>query len=58
VLGTAALDEFVKAVCTAGDPVKAFEKMVGQPIAEFEREFIEWLGLLQPNGTVRKVGRK
>jgi uncharacterized protein DUF1570 len=58
VLGTAALDEFVKAVCTGNDPVKAFEILVGQPLAEFESAFQSWLRRLRPDGSLLEVGGK
>jgi hypothetical protein len=57
VLGTAGLDEFVKAVCTGNDPVKAFEAMVGQPVGEFEPAFRTWLRRLRPDGSLWDVGK-
>jgi hypothetical protein len=58
VLGTTALDEFVKAVCMGGNPVKAFETLVGQPLSEFEAAFQSWLRRLRPDGSLVEVGGK
>jgi hypothetical protein len=58
VLGTAALDDFVKAVCSGADPVKAFEALVGQPVSEFEPAFHGWLRRLRPDGSLWEVGGK
>jgi hypothetical protein len=58
VLGTAALDDFVKAVCAGGEPVKAFEALVGQPVGEFEPAFQIWLRRLRPNGSLFEVRGK
>jgi hypothetical protein len=58
VVGTAALDEFVKAVCAGADPVKAFEALVGLPVSEFEPAFHGWLKRLLPNGSLLEVGGK
>ncbi|HEX3149605.1 MAG TPA: DUF1570 domain-containing protein [Gemmataceae bacterium] len=58
VLGTSALDEFVKAVHTGKDPVKAFEALVGQPAAEFEKAYHGWLRRLLPNGALLQTGGK
>jgi Protein of unknown function (DUF1570) len=57
VLGTAALDEFVKAVCTGADAVKAFEALVGQSPAEFEPAFHGWLRRLRPDGSLWQAGK-
>jgi len=58
VLGTTALDEFVKAVNAGTDPMAAFEKLVGQPPAEFEKAFHAWLRRLLPNGSLLEVSGK
>jgi hypothetical protein len=57
VVGTAALDEFVKAVCAGAEPMKAFEGLVGQPVGEFEPAFQGWLKRLLPNGSLLEVGK-
>jgi hypothetical protein len=58
VLGSAGLDEFVRAVNGKADSVAAFEKLVGQPVADFEAAFHGWLRRLLPNGSLLEVGRK
>jgi len=58
VLGTTALDDFVKAVAKGADPIAAFEKFTGQPSAEFENAFHIWLRKLQPNGALLEIGGK
>jgi hypothetical protein len=58
VLASTALDEFVKAVNRGGDALAAFEKLTGQPPAEFEKAFHGWLRRLRENGSLREVGRK
>jgi hypothetical protein len=58
VLGTTALDEFVKSVSKGAEPVAAFEKFTGQRAAEFEKAFHVWLRKLQPNGTLLEIGGK
>lgn len=57
VLGTAALDEFVKAVRAGADPVKSLEALVDQPVAEFEAAFHGWLRRLRPDGSLLEVGK-
>jgi hypothetical protein len=57
VLGTAALDDFVRACHKGADPVKAFEALVGQPLGEFEGEFHGWLKRLLPNGALLETGK-
>jgi hypothetical protein len=39
LLGAKAMDEYVRALHRGGDPLAAFQEFVGQPLAEFEREF-------------------
>jgi hypothetical protein len=55
VLGTAALDEFVKTVHTGGNAFTAFEKLVGQPPDEFEKAFHHWLKRLRTDGSVLEI---
>lgn len=57
VLGTAALDEFVKSTAKGADPMAAFEKFTGQTTAEFEKAFQNWLRKLQSNGTLLEIGK-
>jgi hypothetical protein len=58
VLGSSGLDAFVKSVNAGGDAMTAFEKLTGQPPAEFEKAFHDWLRRLQPNGSLLQVGKK
>jgi hypothetical protein len=44
VLGSTALDEFVRAEGASGDsPIRRFEKLVRQPLPEFERQWREYI---------------
>ncbi|HVK08722.1 MAG TPA: DUF1570 domain-containing protein [Gemmataceae bacterium] len=52
VLGTEALDEFVKAVNAKRDVRAAFETLTGRPLAETGRAFHEWLRGLNENGSM------
>jgi hypothetical protein len=36
------------------DPVLAFEKLTGQSVAAFEKDFHQYLSVLRPDGTVPK----
>jgi hypothetical protein len=51
VLGTEALDNFVRSMNAGTNPVESFEKLVGQEVGEFEKAFHTWLGRLRPDGT-------
>jgi hypothetical protein len=57
-LGSAELDEFASAVNCGRDPAPAFEKLVGQPAAEFEKGLHAWLRRLLPNGSLFEPGGK
>jgi hypothetical protein len=57
-LGTPELDDFVKAVNRGANPLTAFEKLAGQPPAEFDKAFHGWLKRLQPNGSLLELGGK
>jgi hypothetical protein len=35
------------------EPLDAFQALTGTPLAQFEKEFHEYLDRLQPDGTVR-----
>jgi hypothetical protein len=52
VLGTEALDEFVKAVNGKQDVREAFAKLTGRPVAETEKALHEWLTKLKPDGSM------
>jgi Protein of unknown function (DUF1570) len=58
VLGSAGLDELVRAVNAGDDPKAAFAQLVGQPPGEFEKAFHAWLRRLLPNGALLETGRR
>jgi hypothetical protein len=58
VLGSADLDEFVKAVNCGRDPIPAFEKLVSQSPTEFERGLHAWLRRLPPDGSFLEFAGK
>jgi hypothetical protein len=58
VLGSDELDEFVKAVNSGGEPVKTFEKLVGQSLPDFEKALHSWVRRLRPNGSLVETGEK
>lgn len=52
--GTAGFDAYLAAVNGGGDPVAAFEALVGRDAAGYEKELYAYLTRLLPDGTVRK----
>jgi hypothetical protein len=54
VLGTKAMDEYVKALKRGADPLEAFSDLVGQPLAAFEKEHLHYLKHLRQDGSVGK----
>lgn len=54
VVGTKALDDYLTAVNTGSDPAKAFEKLTGQEVPAFEKDWHDFLRKLQPDGTAKK----
>jgi hypothetical protein len=54
VVGTKALDDYLVAVNTGGEPAKAFAALVGQDLPAFERDWHEFLKRLQPDGSVKR----
>jgi hypothetical protein len=54
LLGTPALDDYVRAVDRGVDPLPPFQDLVGQPLARFEKDFLLYLRRLQEDGTVKK----
>lgn len=58
VIGTSALDEFIKSINSGTDPIKTFEALVDQPLDEFERAFQSWLRKLVPTRPVLEIGGK
>lgn len=55
LLGTPAIDEFVKGIHKGDDVVKAFEKLTGQPLEDFEKAFHHWLRRLRTDGSVLEI---
>jgi hypothetical protein len=52
VLGTTALDEFVRRINEKADAIEAFGKLTGQPLERFEKEFHQFLLRLQADGSL------
>jgi hypothetical protein len=50
LLGTPALDDYVRALHRGADPAAAFQTLVGKPAEAFERDFHEYLRHLRPDG--------
>jgi hypothetical protein len=48
IVGTPALDDYVRALHEGRDPVDAFCGLVGKPLAEFEKDYLVFLNKLQP----------
>jgi hypothetical protein len=55
LLGTPALDQYLKRLADGADKVTAFEELVGQPLAKFESEFQLYVRRLQPDGTLAET---
>jgi hypothetical protein len=51
VLGTKALDEYVKALQHGVEPQEAFRTLVGMPLPQFEKQFQQYLKQLLQDGT-------
>jgi hypothetical protein len=54
LLGTKALDEYVRALGRGADPLDAFQDLIGKPLTQFEQEWQEYLGGLRADGSVAK----
>jgi hypothetical protein len=50
LLGTKSLDAYVLALRGDTDVLGSFQQLVGQPLAEFEKEFLRYLRELRPDG--------
>jgi hypothetical protein len=46
LLGTKAMDEYVKTLHRGGNPLTAFRELVGQPLDQFEKDFRRYLSKL------------
>jgi Protein of unknown function (DUF1570) len=51
VLGGKAMDEYVRALKRGADPLVAFHDLVGQPLPEFEKSYLQYLKTLRQDGT-------
>jgi hypothetical protein len=54
LLGTPSLDEYVRALHRGEDAVAGFRKLVGQPLPQFEKEYLQYLKRLRPEGAAPK----
>lgn len=54
VLGTPSFEHYIDTINTTDDHRKAFENLVGQDLASFERDWHKYLMRLQPDGTLAK----
>jgi hypothetical protein len=52
VLGSKAMDEYVHALKRGVEPVMAFRDLIGQPLGEFEKDYLHYLGQLRQDGSV------
>jgi hypothetical protein len=53
ILGSKAMDAYVRALKRGTDPLEAFQELVGQPLGKFEKEHLRYLDALRPDGTAR-----
>jgi hypothetical protein len=51
LLGTPALDGYVRDLKRGRDPLDAFARLTGQPLSAFEREYLDYLKHLRPDGS-------
>ena len=56
VLGSKAMDEYVRALKRGLDPLLAFRDLVGQPLPEFEKSYLQYLKSLRQDGTTGGSG--
>jgi hypothetical protein len=54
LLGTRALDDYVRALGRGEPAPAAFRQLVGQPLPQFEKEYLDYLKRLRPDGTAPK----
>jgi hypothetical protein len=54
LLGTKALDDYVRALGRGAEPLDAFGELVGKPLAQFEQDWQQYLAGLRPDGNVKK----
>ncbi len=51
LLGTKALDDYVHSLKRGTDVLLAFRDLVGKPLPQFEKEYLDYLAKLRPDGT-------
>lgn len=51
-LGTQSTEVYLKAINSGAEPLGAFEKWLGKPLVEFEKDFHSWLKRLRADGTL------
>jgi hypothetical protein len=54
LLGTRALDDYARALRRGEAAPAAFRALVGQPLPQFEKEYLEYLKRLRPDGSAPK----
>ncbi len=54
LVGTDALDEYVRALRRGTAPTEAFRDLVGRPLAAFEKEFREYVRQMRPDESLAK----
>ncbi len=53
VLGKKAMDDYVRSLKRGTDPLLAFQELVGKPLPAFEKDYLNYLKSLRPDGTAR-----
>ncbi len=53
LLGTPKLDAYTRALHRGVDPVEAFRDLVGKPLPEFEKEYLDYLKKLREDGSAK-----
>lgn len=54
LIGTPALHNYVQALKRKTDDLEAFRALVGKPLAQFDKEYQQYLANLRPDGTAKK----
>jgi hypothetical protein len=53
LLGSESLDGYVRSLHTGTEAANAFQTLVGRPLAEFEKQFQQFIAALRPDGTLK-----